>query len=401
VSAKSRHEPGVLMVTGAYYPELSGGGLQCKAIIEALRHEIDFAVLTTCTDASLPPHDPVDGIPVERVHVDVDSAWSKVRAALAFTRGFVRLSAPRPVVHLHGFSQKSTLAVLLAKLLGKRLVLTLHTAEQDEPAGVRAHGRLAYWAYMRVDQFIAISSRMADSLAAAGVAPSRVLRGSNGLDLQRFRPAAANERAALRKELGLPIGGPLVLFVGFFSADKGPRVLFDAWRRVADRGASCLVYVGATRSRYYEVDPALASAIRDAAHRDGLADRVAFVEETRTIERYYRAADIFVFPSRREAFGMVLVEAMASGLPCIAGRIPGVTDEIVQDGESGLLVEPRDVAGLAEALGRLLGDLELARRLGAAARRAVDPRYAIGQTARGNVDAYRRAIGLGPVTVSA
>lgn len=401
MSGEGQRLPGVVMVTGAYYPELSGGGLQCKAIIDALRHEIDFAVLTTCTDPLLPARDEVDGIPVDRVHVDVENVWSKMRAAFAFARGFVRLSALRPVVHLHGFSHKSTLAVLLAKLLGRRLVLTLHTAEQDEPAGVRAQGRLAFWAYMHVDQFVAISSRMADSLAAAGVSSSRVLRGSNGLDLQRFRPAAPDERADLRQQLGLPAGGPLVLFVGFFSPDKGPRVLFDAWRLVSDRTASCLVYVGATRARYYEVDPALAPAIRDAALRDGLAERVAFVEETRTIERYYRAADIFVFPSRREAFGMALVEAMASGLPCIASRIPGVTDEIVQDGESGLLVDARDVAGLAEALGRVLADPQLAHRLGAAARRAVDPRYSIEQTARRNADAYRRAIGRGPVAVGA
>jgi glycosyltransferase involved in cell wall biosynthesis len=152
------------------------------------------------------------------------------------------------------------------------------------------------------------------------------------------------------------------------------------------------VYLGATESRYYEVDASLASGISAAASREGLAERIVFAGETRTIEQYYRAADIFVFPTRREAFGMVLVEAMASGLPCIASRIPGVTDDIVTDGESGLLVEPDDVDALSAALARVLTDRALASRLGRAARHAVDPRFAIERTARQTLDAYRRLL---------
>jgi mannosyltransferase len=297
-------------------------------------------------------------------------------------------------VHLHGFSQKSILVVLLAKLSGKRIVLTLHTAGQDEPDSVRRQGRLAAWAYARADLYIAISAPLAASLVQAGVPPSRLWRGSNGLDLRRFRPADAGEQSGLRLALGLPQNGVLILFVGIFSADKGPHVLFDAWRRVAagPGAASWLVYVGTTKSRYYEVDETLASDIRDIAEREGLAGRVVFVGETHAIEQYYRAADVFVFPTRREAFGMALVEAMASGLPCIASRLPGVTDDIVADGETGLLVEPHDVNALAAALARVLTDRAFAGRLGRAARQAVDPRFAIERTARLTLDAYRRVL---------
>ena len=384
------------MVTGAYFPELSGGGLQCKAMIDTLRTEVSFAVLTTCTDASLPVADTIDGTPVHRVYVDVSSRWSKVRAAWAMARSFLSLTSGCDLVHLHGFSHKSILVVLLAKVFGKRVVLTLHTAGQDEPASVRRQGRLASWAYGRADLYITISAPLAVSLVQAGVPQSRLWRGSNGLDLRRFRPAEAGEQASLRRALGLREDGILILFVGIFSADKGPHVLFDAWRRVAagPGAGSSLVYVGATKSRYYEVDEALASGIRQTAEREGLAGRIVFVEETRTIEQYYRAADVFVFPTRREAFGMALVEAMASGLPCIASRLPGVTDDIVTDGESGLLVEPHDANALAAALARVLTDRACASRLGRAGRLAVDPRFAIERTARLTLDAYRRVLNM-------
>ena len=402
MSGSSGLQPGVLMVTGAYFPELSGGGLQCKAIVHALRSEVRFTVLTTCTDKSLPRHVAIDGMPVHRVFIRVSSRWSKLRAAWAMARSFLGLASSTDLVHLHGFSQKSILLVLLAKLSGKRIVLTLHTAGQDEPESVRRQGRLAAWAYARADLYLTVSAPLTDSLLRHGVPASRICRVSNGLDLQRFRPAAAGEQANLRRTLGLPVDGLLILFVGLFSADKGPHVLFDAWRRIAAGAGdgSSLVYVGATESRYYEVDASLASGIRETARSGGLAGRIVFAGETPTIEQFYRAADVFVFPTRREAFGMALVEAMASGLPCIASRIPGVTDEIIADGETGLLVESHDVDALAAALSRILSDRAYAGRLGRAARDAVDPRFAIERTARLTLDAYWRLLPMSDAVVA-
>ncbi|PYQ95403.1 MAG: hypothetical protein DMF96_22270 [Acidobacteria bacterium] len=402
MSEHARQPSGILMVTGAYFPELSGGGLQCKATIDALHGALRFTVLTTSTDASLPVVSEVDGTLVYRANVDVTSRWSKAKAAWAFLWSFLKLSGSFDIVHLHGFSQKSTLLVLLAKMLGKSIVLTLHTAGQDEPAGVRARGRLAYWAYSHVDLFMAVSPPLADRLEDAGFSASRVCRGTNGLDMARFHPAEPGERIRLRRTLALPESGALILFVGFFSLDKGAHVLFEAWRRIANGvgAGSSLVYVGSTRSRYHEIDPALADRIRDAAGREGLANRIVFVEETRVIDQYYRAADVFVFPSRREAFGMALVEAMASGLPCIASRLPGVTDDIVKDGETGLLVEPHDANALAAALARVLTDCAFASRLGRAGRQAVDPRFAIERTAHLTLDAYRRVLNTPTLSVT-
>lgn len=394
--------PGVLMVTGAYFPELSGGGLQCKAIVDTLRDEVRFAVLTTSTDETLAANGTIDGTPVRRVFVRVSSRWSKLQATWAMARSFFALASSIDLVHLHGFSQKSILVVLLSRLFGKRIVITLHTAGQDEPDSVRRQGRLAAWAYARADVYLTVSAPLSESLLCDGVSPARVSRVSNGLDMRRFRPAAAGEQERLRRTLGLPANGVLILFVGLFSADKGPHVLFDAWRRLAAAAGegSSLVYVGALESRYYEVDATLASGIRESAQRDGLAGRIVFAGETRTIEEFYRAADIFVFPTRREAFGMVLVEAMASGLPCIASRIVGVTDEIVDEGKTGLLVEPHDVGALSAALSRVLADRAYASRLGRAARASVEARFGIERTARLTLAAYRRLLNRPAATVT-
>jgi len=373
----SRKRPAVLMVTGAYFPELSGGGLQSRTMIRALEKWFDFAVFTTCTDPRLPVDQRVEGTPVTRVYVDVARPLTKVAAALRTVSFFVRRSRSFDVVHLHGFSQKSILIVLLARLLGKPVIITIHTAVHDEPEGVRRLGRLAYWCYSHADLYLAISEAMADNYRAAGLPPARLRVTSNGVDVERFRPASAEERAAACRQLGLDPVTRWVAFVGFFSREKNPDVLFNAWLALpaALRETTGVVFAGAVVSKYYEVDPALAPAIRDQAARLGLADRVRVLGEVAAIEQVYRGAEVFAMPSTREAFGMVLIEAMASGLPVVATRIPRVTDSIIEDGVSGLLVAPRDVASLTAALTQLLGDPQRAEAIGVRARREVAARY--------------------------
>ncbi len=340
---------GILMVTGAYWPELSGGGLQCRTMIGALRERFRFRVFTTCTDSALPSHDTVDGIAVTRVLVDVARPSSKLQAAIRTIGFFVRHQRSFDVVHLHGFSQKSVLLVLLARLFRKKVVITIHTAEQDEPEGVRRLGDLAYRCYASADRFIAISPRLAENYRRAGLPADRLATVPNAVDTDRFTPADAAERRRLRNALDASAADlPWILFVGFFSADKAPDVLADAWLQLHKAGLrASLVLVGANRSAYHEVDASIAERIRIKATEAGAEHLVRFVGEVADVENYHRAADVFVMPSVREAFGMALIEAMASGTPVIATRIDGVTDVIVDDGKTGILVPPRDADRIA------------------------------------------------------
>ena len=370
---------GVLMVTGAYWPELSGGGLQCRTMITALRDRFRFRVFTTCTDPALPSDGEVDGIPVHRAYVDLARRSTKFTAAIRTLQYFRRYHRSFDIVHLHGFSQKSVLIVMLALLHRKKLVLTIHTAEHDEAGEARRRGRLAYWAYRQAHLYIAISSRMADNSLAAGLPQARLRVAPNGVDVARFHPPSRTERDASRAALGnLAPDVCWILFVGFFSRDKAPDVLFDAWlAMLAAAPRSGLLFVGATTSDYREVDQRLAAEMADRAAELGLSDRVRFTGAVANVEQAYHAADLFVMPSTREAFGMALVEAMASALPVVASKIEGVTDEIVANGHTGVLVPPGDVDALAAAMRRLLVDRNDALVMGRRARESVVRKYGL------------------------
>jgi glycosyltransferase involved in cell wall biosynthesis len=302
----------------------------------------------------------------------------------------LRLVPNSDIVHLHGFSTKNVLVTAVAKVLQRPVVLSLHTSGHDEAETIRRHGSLAWWAFSRADSYLSVSPSLLDAYLAAGLPPDRIHLVPNGIDLQRFSPADASARVALRAALGLPQELPIVLFVGFFSRDKQPRVLFDAWQRTRERHDSMLVFVGATRSAYFEVDDDLAGGMQDDARRGGFGDRVCFAGPSERVEDYFRAADVFALPSRREGLPVALLEAMACELPCVASRLPGSTDTIIDDGANGLLVPPGDVAAFAAAVDRILSAPSFGAALGANARATVVSRFANVDVAVLWLDAYDR-----------
>jgi glycosyltransferase involved in cell wall biosynthesis len=383
----------VLLVTGAYYPEISAASVQCRAVAAALRGRADCSVVTTAVDPTLAATEIVDGVTVHRVVFDRRHRLSKVRASLRLVTSLLRAGRRCDVMHIHGVSQKNVPTTVLARWLGKPLVLTLHTSGQDEPEAVRRLGWAAYRAFMSADLVAAVSPSLIERYREASGPATQVVLTPNGIDTQRFRPATDAERLALRRSLGWPDSQPVVLFVGFFSRDKRPDLLFRAWRRLPPGPfRPKLVYVGATGAGYYEIDESLAGRIRAEAAAHGCGGDVVFAEPTNEVERYFRAADVFVLPSAREAHPLALLEAMSCGLPSIASRLPGATDAIIEDGIDGRLVPVDDEAALAEALRGLLADSAAARAMGARARETVLGRYDVSKTAEKWLAAYHTVL---------
>jgi glycosyltransferase involved in cell wall biosynthesis len=380
----------VLMVTGAYPPEISGAGLQCRVLINALKDRVGFVVLTTTSEASLGGMSLVDGVPVYRVVVR-ETTPARLWAGVVITWRFLRLRRRIHAVHLHGFSSKMVLVILLARWFGKPIIQKMTSVGHDDPEAIRRRGRLPFWLYRAADVFVAISPRLVEIYRSSGLPQEKLRHIPNAVDSTRFRPPRAGEQAALRRELRLPATLVLILFVGFFSREKGPQTLVEAWLRLDESRlpTTGIVFVGASRSRYYEIDPELAPSLRRRARAAGREARLFFVETTPEIEKYYRAADIFVLASTREGLPNALLEAMASELPCVASLLPGVTDTVIEDGVTGFLFPPGDVGTLTALIGRLLRDRKDAANIGAAAREGVGDRYGIEQVASQYLSLYR------------
>ena len=199
--------------------------------------------------------------------------------------------------------------------------------------------------------------------------PSLVEEMPNGVDARRFRPDV--DGTDVRARYGLRPTDLVVLFVGALDRAhyfKGVDVLLEALVRLPD-GRVRLLIVG---------DGNLRAAYQRQAMTLGLGEQVVFCGRVSDAElpAHYACCDLSVLPSttRGEAFGVVLLEAMASGKPVIASNLPGVRS-VVHDGADGYLVEPRDAKDLANKLRLLQDDPQRRREMGAHGRARVEARY--------------------------
>ncbi len=367
------------MVSWEYPPVVQGGlGRHVQRLAEGLVLEGVRVDVLTRGDPALADEESRAGVAVHRVEVppfpaeDIEHfvAWvadlnDRLRAA---GRELVEARAP-DVVHGHDWLVAGACGSL-AREAGLPYLTTIHATEFGRHHGwvgrhpqshvhrterrmaKRADGIVCCSAYMR--------AQVADVFGIGATAPAVI---PNGVE-----PAApAVDGAALRARLAGSADG-LVLLAGRLVHEKGFQVALDALAAVAGRTDADVRYVVAGAGPY-------AGELRRRAQAQGLEDRVTFLGWVGddVLASLYRAADACLVPSLYEPFGLVALEAMAAGCPCVVADTGGLR-ELVPEG-TGLRVRPGDARALAAALERLLGDPALADRLagaGAAHARAHD-----------------------------
>jgi glycosyltransferase involved in cell wall biosynthesis len=216
-----------------------------------------------------------------------------------------------------------------------------------------------------VDRYVSLSRQITDEIRQLPLDFRRVVEIPVGVDVDRFTPADPAEKAALRARDGLPDGN-LALYTGVLDRRKNVEWLVKTWAKHRTLFANWRLLLVGPPSRHHS-DRHLAGALREYVRAEGLADRILFREFTPRIEDYYRAADLFVLPSKNEGMANVLLEAMTCGLPCVATRISGTTD-LITHGKSGMLFEVGDEDDFLEAVSPILRDADLRGELGAHAR---------------------------------
>lgn len=218
----------------------------------------------------------------------------------------------------------------------------------------------------RTDRIITVGERQREEIARFHIAPSdKLVAIPLGLELDEFL-RADQYRGELRRELGLPVDAPLIGIVARLVPIKAHEYFLRAAPGITQAvpGARFLI-VGDGERR---------SELETMAADLGIADRTIFLGWRSDLVRVYADLDVVVLCSLNEGSPVALIEALAAGRPVVATDVGGVGD-IVRHEETGLLVLPRDSAGLAAAVIRLLKDRQLATALGTSGRKCVYPRH--------------------------
>lgn len=270
----------------------------------------------------------------------------------------------RGIVHLHNHfgSSSCSVALLAATMTGLPFSFTMH--------GPQEFFETAHW---RLDEKVA---RAAFTVAISHFCRSQLMYLSHrrhwprlpivhcGIDPARFPPGAAPSDRP-----------PHIAFVGRLDPVKGADLLLDALAALrASHPGLTATFIG---------DGPQAAQIRAHARTLGLDDIVAFpgAQAEEAVAHLLQQSDLLVLPSFAEGLPVVLMEAMATGLPVIASRIAGIP-ELVRDGENGLLIPAGDTASLIAAIDRLLCDPALRQRMGQAGRATILADFAIDTEAR-------------------
>ena len=237
-------------------------------------------------------------------------------------------------------------------------------------------------------RFVAVSNMVAaDMKRIYNVPDAKIDVVYNGVDTKRFRPENRQAyREAVRGEIGAAAGEVLLLFVGHDYRRKGADVFIRAIAETVkngNRNVKGLVVGGRDSGSYASL-----------AEKLGVGDRVIFHEAVGDIERYYAAADIYLLPTFYDPMSLVVLEALASGLPVITTRYNGAS-EIMTDGVQGFTVdEPRNLGAIVSSVETLL-DAKRRSEMGEAAR-ALAEEFPIERNYKAILEVYRKAEAEGP-----
>ena len=354
----------IAIFASAFYPHIGGVEELCRQLAHEYRARGDaVAVFTERWPRSLPAYERVEGIPVHRIPFRVPSEGWKAKVKYLATHRVIRrrllalLEDFDPdVIHVQCVSNNARYALEVQEATGVPLVVTMQgeltmDAQQIFQRSALARDTLRR-ALRRADAVTACSRQ---TLTEAETFFDEAL-GERGRVV--YNGIAANEADEVTP---FEHPRPYVFAIGRHVPQKGFDVLLQAMGRLRARGQACDLILAGDGTEH--------AALQALAMELDLNDCVKFSGRVnhREAMSLFAGCTIFVLPSRHEPFGIVNLEAMALARPIVASRVGGVP-EIVSDDENGLLVPPGDAEALAAALGRLLADEALRRRLGDAGR---------------------------------
>ena len=314
------------------------------------------------------------------VPVHVLKRKGRLDARSVFALGALVRKRRIDVVHNHNLT--ALIVGVPGALMGgaRAIIRTEHNVTARPPIASLLVSRLAS---LFEDAQIGVSEAVRVSHRRAGRIPGRrFVTIRNGIDDARLRHAST--RDGIRAELGIPDSAILCVTVGSLTPQKDHGNLLEAARQVLESRKDVIFALAGGGP--------LEQVLRDRAEALGMGESVRFLGAREDVPDILRAADVFVLPSAWEGLPITILEAMASGVPCVVTAVGG-NAEALEDGVSGLVVPPSDPGALAHAIERVAADAQLRADLGRAGRLAYEARFTADGMARQTEALYRLSLG--------
>lgn len=386
----------VLMVTSAFPPYFGGAAVQATYLAQGLQARGVNVEFITDNEQRPSLHEVYKGIKIYRCSSFFDNRGmtgkrSEIVFSLRILLYVLRHAGKYQLIHFHSMRGWEALIFPLLKLMNKKLLFKFTLVGGDDPMAFKRRNWMApvyLWGLSFVDKFIAIASIQIDLTEQAGLPRSRVAHIPNGVDTVRYAAPEAAARDALKRELGFGQFDRIFYSIGKIEDRKNYKFLLAAWKFLAPAFPNAaLLFAGTGNTEDSEYYRELQAMIA----RDALPN-VYFLGHKDNVDDYMKIADAFLFASKAEGFGTVLIEAAVTGVPVVARNIEGVTEDIIlpQDRDIARICYAESAQDFAAMVIDLLAQFDAAGRARAIAR--FQTAYGLGHISDRYVELYRQLL---------
>lgn len=299
------------------------------------------------------------------------------------------------ILHAHHTIPTGLVSVVVGKLMGVPVVLTSHLMD------ITTHGtdegplgnikdfessfffrKLLTFTLNNSDQIIAVSADLEKRIEHMDINPEKIMVLRNAVDLDRFKP---NKNVNMRNKVGIRDNDIFILFIGHLEPFKGIFELLDGFYQINVQNKNTrLMIIGEGHQE---------TEVRKIVNEYQINESVIFTGKIspEEIQNYYQMADIFVLPSYTEGLPLVVVEAMACGLPIVASCVGGIP-EVVENNENGFLISPRNVGELKTKLEQLIVNQDLREKFGSKSLEIVNENFNIDYKVKKMINLYENLI---------
>ena len=328
------------MITGVYLPEINGAVLQCNEIVKQLNSEFSFLILCNCSKLSQHGSYLINkNCLINKIYLPNNFILFKTISYFYFYTKliFLLLFNKIDILHIHGYSVRNAVVILIAKIFQRKIILKMTSFGVDDPMSVKNRGYLYWFFYKKSDVFIGLSPVFTNSYLLAKLDINKYKLIPNFVNIDLFKPVNLECKNIIRKKFGFNSNDIIILFVGHFSDDKNPLLLFESCLKIFDQfPSSKLLFIGSYHNSY-EIDNNIYNNILQYSLEKNYIRNVKFINSTYNIDQFYKLSDIFVLTSKREGLPNSLLEAMSSGNICISNSLSGITDWVITNLEDGIL----------------------------------------------------------------
>lgn len=370
----------ICMLIARFYPITGGTELQAQRLSEILINSGHEVFVLTARLKGLKKYEKCGNLPIFRTYAFGTSFVSSVFFCISAFIFLLRNSEKYDIIHLHLASSHVFPAILIKKLLGKKIILKFGGARKTgdiQTSRSKPFGTLKLKIIKKsFDAFVVPGNEVSTEIISAGFPKNKIHLIPNGVDINIFKSVNSTNKIELRKKLNIPVSGIICIYAGRIEEGKGLDILLHSWKNMNDNIHLLIIGEGKLLKNFQS---------------SFLQKNIRFCGFQKNINDFMAASDLFILPSFGEGLSNAILEAMSSELIVLVNNIPANAD-IITNNYNGLLLNFEDIKNAVSTISKICADIKSYSKLGICARQTAKEKFSLSYIAEQYFQLYQKVL---------